>query len=190
MVLFVGVAGWGKPVRTPLEAIRSNLAKRTKVDHHEVEVSTEETTMPRRLIADIISGRTLITGHKNDTVRDACRVMAQNRIGALLVVEGDRLAGIFTERDALNKVLAAGLDPDETKVAQVMVADLQTIRPSKPLAYALHMMAEGGFRHVPVLDDQGRPVGMVSARDALGADLVELERELKRQEQLESSIGY
>ncbi|MBL8449183.1 MAG: CBS domain-containing protein [Dechloromonas sp.] len=146
--------------------------------------------MPRRVIADIIAGRPLITAGKGDTVRAGCRLMAQKKIGALLVVEGDKLAGIFTERDALNKVLAAGLDPDKTTLAQVMVSDLQTIRASKPLAYALHMMAEGGFRHVPVLDDDGRPVGMVSARDALGADLVDLERELKRQEALESSIGY
>ena len=71
-----------------------------------------------------------------------------------------------------------------------MVADPQTIRADKPLAYALHMMAEGGFRHVPVVDDLGAPVGMVSARDALGQDIVDLERELRRQESLESSIGY
>ncbi|HMV01285.1 MAG TPA: CBS domain-containing protein, partial [Rhodocyclaceae bacterium] len=81
-------------------------------------------------------------------------------------------------------------DPDKTRVSQVMVTDLQTIRAGKPLAYALHMMAEGGFRHVPVVDDDGGPVGMVSARDALGADLIDLEREIKRQEELESSIGY
>ncbi len=146
--------------------------------------------MPRRLISDIIAGRPLITADKNDTVRQACRVMAEKRIGALLVVEGGRIAGIFTERDALNKVLAVALDPDKTRLSQVMVGDLQTIRDNKPLAYALLMMAEGGFRHVPVVDDEGRPVGMVSARDALGQDLVDLEREMKRQEELESSIGY
>ena len=146
--------------------------------------------MPRRLIRDVIAGRPLLAAGKNDTVREACRLMAQKKIGALLIVEAGRIAGIFTERDALNKVLAAGLDPDKTRVSEVMVADLQTIRSGKPLAYALHMMAEGGFRHVPVVDDDGAPVGMVSARDALGADLIDLEREIKRQEELESSIGY
>ncbi|HMV21098.1 MAG TPA: CBS domain-containing protein [Rhodocyclaceae bacterium] len=146
--------------------------------------------MPRRLIRDVIAGRPLITAGRNDTVREACRLMAQKKIGALLIVDAGRIAGIFTERDALNKVLAAGLDPDKTRVSQVMVTDLQTIRAGKPLAYALHMMAEGGFRHVPVVDDDGGPVGMVSARDALGADLIDLEREIKRQEELESSIGY
>jgi CBS domain containing-hemolysin-like protein len=52
------------------------------------------------------------------------------------------------------------------------------------------MMAEGGFRHVPVIDANGAPIGMVSARDALGQDLVEFERELKHLEDLEGSIGY
>ncbi len=146
--------------------------------------------MPRRLISEIIAGRTLVTATKDMTVRDACRLMVEKKIGAVLVVEKGRIAGIFTERDALTKVLAASLDPDKTTVAKVMVADLQTIRAAQPLAYALHMMAEGGFRHVPVVDDNGLPLGMVSARDALGQDMLELEREIKRQEELETSIGY
>lgn len=146
--------------------------------------------MPRRIIRDLLAGRTLVSGSKDMTVRAACRLMAEKKIGALLVVEAGRIAGIFTERDALNKVLAAGLDPDRTLLSQVMVADLQTIGADKPLAYALHLMAEGGFRHVPVLDDDGSPLGMVSARDALGQDMVDLERELKRREELEGSIGY
>jgi CBS domain-containing protein len=124
------------------------------------------------------------------TVRAASKLMVEKKIGALLVVENSRIAGIFTERDALNKVLAASLDPDTTVLSQVMVADPQTIRADKPLAYALYMMAEGGFRHVPVVDAVGAPLGMVSARDALGQDMVELERDMKHLEDLESSIGY
>ncbi len=146
--------------------------------------------MAKRLISDVIEGRNLFTTGKDTTVRAACKLMAEKRIGALLVVEKGRMAGIFTERDALNKVLAAGLDPDSTRIADVMVADLQTIRADKPLAYALHLMAEGGFRHVPVVDDDGCPLGMVSARDALGQDIVDLERDIRRREELEGSIGY
>ena len=71
-----------------------------------------------------------------------------------------------------SKVLATSLDPDTALLSQVMAHDPQTIRADKPLAYALQMMADGGFRHVPVVDDQGGPVGMVSARDALGQDIV------------------
>jgi CBS domain-containing protein len=116
--------------------------------------------------------------------------MTENRIGALLVLENGRIAGIFTERDALNKILSAGLDPDATKVGQVMAGNPQTIGADKPLAHALYMMAEGGFRHVPVVDANGAPLGMVSARDALGQDMIELEREMEHLHELESSIGY
>jgi len=146
--------------------------------------------MPKRLIKDILAQRNLISADKAMTVRVACRLMADNKIGALLVIEGKQIVGIFTERDALNKILAAGLDPDTTVLSQVMAHDPQTIRADKPLAYALHMMAEGGFRHVPVIDGNGAPIGMVSARDALGQDIVELERDMKRLEELEGSIGY
>ncbi len=146
--------------------------------------------MPRRMIRDIIAGHGPVTASQAMSVREASRLMAQRRIGALLVVEGQRIAGIFTERDALNKVLAGGLDPDKTTLGQVMVANPDTIRADKPLAYALHMMAEGGYRHVPVVDDAGVPVGMVSARDALGQDMVDLEREMQHLKELEASIGY
>jgi CBS domain-containing protein len=124
------------------------------------------------------------------SVRAACRLMAEKRIGAMLVVESNKIVGIFTERDALNKVLATGVDPDATTLAQVMVSNPMTIRSDKPLGFALAMMADGGFRHVPVVDENGAPLGMVSARDALGQDMLELEKEMKRREDLEGSIGY
>jgi CBS domain-containing protein len=146
--------------------------------------------MPRRMISEVLAGRSLVTASKDMMVRAAARLMVEKHIGALVVTEGGRIAGIFTERDALNKVMAPALDPDTTLLASVMVADPQTISADKPLAYALYMMAEGGFRHVPVVDANGAPVGMVSARDALGQDLVEFERELKHLEDLEGSIGY
>lgn len=146
--------------------------------------------MPRRMISSILTDRPLITAHKEMTVRSASRLMAEKKIGALLVIENQAIAGIFTERDALNKVLAASLDPDTTPLSQVMVANPQTIRADKPLAFALYMMAEGGFRHVPVVNADGVPVGMVSARDALGQDMVELERDMKHLAELEGSIGY
>ncbi len=146
--------------------------------------------MPRRMISNMLDGRTLVTTGKETTVRAACRLMTEKRIGALLVVENGRICGIFTERDALNKILSTGLDPDSTILSQVMAHDPQTIGADKPLAYALYMMAEGGFRHVPVVDRDGAPVGMVSARDALGQDMIDLEREMKHLEELEASIGY
>jgi len=146
--------------------------------------------MTTRTISQIIQGRPLIFATRDMSVREACCLMTENRIGALLILERGKIAGIFTERDALNKILSAGLDPDKTMLAEVMVSDPQTIRADKPLAYALYMMAEGGFRHVPVVDSVGAPVGMVSARDALGQEMVDLEREIRHLKELESSIGY
>lgn len=146
--------------------------------------------MTKRLIRDIIAGRPIVTAKKEMTVRAACQEMAARKIGALLVVDKRKIQGIFTERDALVKVLAKTLDPDTVTLAEVMVADPLVIRADRPLSHALHMMAEGNFRHVPVVDDDGHPMGMVSARDALGEDLVDLERELARRDELEASIGY
>lgn len=146
--------------------------------------------MPKRIIGNIIAGRPLVSGAKEMTVRAACCLMAEKKIGALVIVEAQQIAGIFTERDALNKVLAGGLDPDSTPVAQVMVTHPLTIRADKPLAYALYMMAEGGFRHVPVVDANDAPVGMVSSRDALGQDMVDLEHDLQMRDQIENSLGY
>lgn len=146
--------------------------------------------MPKRMIRNLLDGRTLVTASKAMNVRSACRLMTEKKIGALLVVENGAIAGIFTERDALNKILSAALDPDTTTLEQVMVRDPQTIGADKPLSYALYMMAEGGFRHVPVVDSDGTPLGMVSARDALGQDMVDLEREMKHLQELEASIGY
>lgn len=147
--------------------------------------------MSKRTIRDVIAGRPLVTGTPDMTVRAACRLMADNRIGAVLVVDRQgHTLGIFTERDALTKILAAGKDPDKTKLTEVMVADVRTISVDKPLSFALYLMSEGGFRHVPAVDEHGRAVGMISARDALGQDIVEVEREMKRLEEIEGSIGY
>ena len=146
--------------------------------------------MPNRKISTVIAGQNLVFATREMTVRAACRLMAEKRIGAMLIVENNKIVGIFTERDALNKVLATGIDPETTTLAQVMVSDPMTIRGDKPLGFALAMMSDGGFRHVPVVDDNGAPLGMVSARDALGQDLLELEKEMKRREDLEVSIGY
>jgi CBS domain-containing protein len=115
------------------------------------------------------------------TVAEAARRMRERNTGAAMVLEGPRLAGIFTERDALYRVLAASLDPAATPVGAVMTRDPHTIHPDKPFDEALRMMHEGRFRNVPVVED-GRPLGMVSVRDALDPDLLELREALEIRE--------
>lgn len=144
--------------------------------------------MPGRIISTIIKNQTPVTIDPEVTVTDAARVMHSARIGALLVVKNGALAGIFTERDALFRVLAAGRDPQRTLVADVMTPDPQTVDASRPLGHALYMMHEGGYRHVPVVAN-GRPVGMVSARDALGPELQEFHQRMDDLERLGEVIG-
>lgn len=139
--------------------------------------------MSSRKISDVIRNQTVLGAPPGQTVREAARRMAQQRVGSLLIIEGGALTGIFTERDMLNRVVAADLDPDSTTLAQVMTKNPQTINADRPVSHALHMMYEGCFRHMPVLEN-GKPVGMVSIRDALGPELTEFENELERRDNL------
>ena len=120
-------------------------------------------------IGEIVRRRTLVSVDPGMTVRDAAQLMATEKIGAVPVVKAGRLVGIFTERDALVRVLARDLDPESTRVADVMTADPVTIDVRRPFKHAMQMMIDGGFRHVPVVEG-GSVVGVVSARDALGVD--------------------
>ena len=92
-----------------------------------------------------------------------------------------RLAGIFTERDALFRVIAAGRDPSATRLADVMTPQPQTMHPDESFVKALRLMHKRGFRHLPVVEN-GRPLGVVSARDALDDDLYELRTDLAQRE--------
>jgi CBS domain-containing protein len=137
--------------------------------------------MPIRSLRTIVAKRTPLILAAQATVAEAALRMREHNVGAAMVVEGTRLAGIFTERDALFRVLAARQDPDRTAVGSVMTRDPQTIHPDKPFVEALRIMHEGRFRHLPVVED-GRPLGMVTSRDALHPDLVELRDELETRE--------
>ena len=138
--------------------------------------------MPIRSLRSVVAGKKPPVMIPADTmVIEAARRMKESNTGAAIVLEGTRLAGIFTERDALFRVLAAAKDPRETPVAAVMTRDPQTIHPDKPFEEALRMMHDGRFRNVPVVED-GRPLGMVSARDALDPELAELRHSLGTRE--------
>jgi CBS domain-containing protein len=136
-----------------------------------------EVGMPHRKIRDVVAGRKAHATPSQTTVADAARLMKKHVVGALLIVDDNHLVGIFTERDVVLRVIAADKDPKTTRVAAAMTKKPRTIDPDRPIGHALHMMFEGGFRHVPVVDN-GRPIGMVSARDALGPELAQFQVEL------------
>ncbi len=140
--------------------------------------------MPIRSIRSIVAAQTLISATQYTTVSDAARLMKRHNIGALIVLDDTRLIGIFTERDALFRVLAGGKDPSQTRLAEVMTAQPQTIGPDEPFLDALRIMHEGKFRHLPVVEF-GRPLGMVSVRDALDEDLYELRVTLEQRDDTE-----
>jgi CBS domain-containing protein len=140
--------------------------------------------MPQRLISQVIEGQEIAAVAPEATVIEAVRMMKQRRIGALMVSEASRLVGILSERDVVFRVVAEGLDAQSTRVADVMTANPETIQPDKPFGHALHVMYEGGFRHVPVVDADGRVVGMVSARDALELEEHEFAEALKQRERI------
>ena len=139
--------------------------------------------MRHRSVRDVIAARKPITVHGGTTVFAAARLMKKHHVGALMVVDGDRLAGIFTERDVVFRVLAEGRDASTTRVSEVMTANPRTVDADKAVGHALMLMYDGGFRHVPVVDD-GKPLGMISARDALGPELQEFELELVQRDHI------
>ena len=139
--------------------------------------------MSQRSIRTIIENQQILTAPSTTTVSDAARLMRDQKTGALMVCDRKRLVGMFTERDALFRVTAEQGDPKTTVLADVMTADPQTIGPDKPLGHALHMMYEGGFRYVPVIEN-GHPIGMVSAHDALGPELKEFVAEMDERENI------
>ncbi|MDS4040849.1 MAG: CBS domain-containing protein [Candidatus Competibacter sp.] len=145
--------------------------------------------MPYRTLRKRVEHQKILTAAPPKTsIREAARLMKQTKVGALLVVENGHLVGIFTERDALVRVLAEGLDPETTPLAAVMTLDPITVHPDQPFVSALHLMYENGFRHVPVVEN-GRPLGMVSARDALDLEAAEFEATLHQREHLRAILA-
>ncbi len=139
--------------------------------------------MPYRAIRSIITNQTILVAPPQTTVSKAAVLMKKRKVGTVMVVQGKRLVGIFTERDALFRVVAEGRDAESTPLADVMTPDPQTVHPDKLLGHALHLMFEGGFRHMPVVEG-GQPIGTVSARDSLGPELKEFASELECREHI------
>lgn len=123
-----------------------------------------------RPVRSVIEDQKPLTVSADLTVAAAARLMKQFAKGAVLVTDEGRLTGIFTERDAVFRVIAEQRDPATTRIGEVMTANPRTITADRPFGHALHLMYEGGFRHLPVVDG-GRPLGVVSSRDALEPDL-------------------
>lgn len=140
--------------------------------------------MPNRRISEVIGQRAFPTVNSTTPICEAAILMKEWHSSALLVIDDSHLVGICTERDIVFRVVAAARDPSRTPVSAVMTREVQTIQSDRPFGHALHVMYEGGFRHIPVLDRQGKPVGILSAHDALDIDGLQMEQELVRREEI------
>ncbi len=129
----------------------------------------------------VMEQKKFLTAPPETTVSSAAKQMADKNVGAVLVVENGDLIGIFSERDAVFRVIAKGLDAVTTRLIDVMTASPKTLDASKTYGHALLLMQENGFRHVPVTEN-GRPVGIVSSRNAMDPDMEDFISEERRRE--------
>src|SRR5450830_610643 len=132
-------------------------------------------------IRNLMEQKKFLAAPPETTVSNAARLMADKNVGAVMVVENERLVGIFTERDAVFRVIAQGRDVKTTPLTDVMTTAPKTLDPGKSYGHALLLMQDNGFRHVPVIEN-GRPIGIISSRNAMDPDLEDFISEERRRE--------
>jgi CBS domain-containing protein len=115
-------------------------------------------------VHDIMKHRRPVVAGPEETAQAAAARMTEEACGSVLVCDGDRLRGIFTERDLMTRVVSRGLDPRTTRLEQVMTRDPDRIESTATACEALWRMDEFGYRHLPVMKD-GHVLGVVSMRD-------------------------
>ena len=131
-----------------------------------------------------VKGRDIWSVTPNTSVFDALKVMAERNIGAVLVMEGDKLAGIFSERDYARKVILKGKSSKEMSVDEIMTEKVDCVHPSQSVRECMTLMTDKHHRHLPVVEG-GQVVGMVSIGDVVKAIISDQEFTI---EQLESYI--
>ena len=129
-------------------------------------------------------GRQVFSVAPGTPVLEAIRTMAERHVGALLVMEGEKLSGIVSERDYARKVILMGRSSADTPVRDIMTAAVITVQPETPVEKCMQIMTERRVRHLPVIES-GRVVGMISIGDLVKAVMAEQQQQI---EQLESYI--
>ncbi|MGD2141208.1 MAG: CBS domain-containing protein [Burkholderiales bacterium] len=140
--------------------------------------------MTQRHMLDIIHDQNPVMLTADKSVKEACDLMRTKRVGAILVVDKkDHLVGIFTGRDAVCRVVAEGRDSSSTRLSEIMTAAPVTMEPGKTAIEALHLMQDGGFRHIPVTDGK-KVIGIVSKGDFRGLEQARLDDETELWERI------
>jgi CBS domain-containing protein len=143
--------------------------------------------MTQRPVRECIRRAEPLVAAPGDSVRAAVKQMAEHACSSILVCEGGQLLGIFTERDLLVRVVAAGLGPDGTKLEEVMSAGPDTIEAGEPVVEAIRRMDEFNYRHLPVVEG-GKILGVVSLRDLPFDDVARMKPELDQRHDLAERI--
>jgi len=121
----------------------------------------------------------LVSADGDETVAEVARRMGDAGVGCVVLLEGDAVAGIFTERDLLTQVVAKGREPDKTRVGDVATREVLSVEVGAPLRECATALRDRGIRHLPVVEN-GRPVGILSARDFFGEVAEGLEKFIER----------
>lgn len=136
----------------------------------EFHLPVPATALERSLLTDrvkLFQGRQPLNVSPTMPVRQVLRLLVDNRVGCVAVLDKGKLVGIFTERDVLLKIGERAAELGDRPVAEFMTTQVQTLPPSAKIAFAVHRMDLGGFRHIPIINDQGEPRGIFSVRDIL-----------------------
>ncbi len=122
----------------------------------------------------------LVTATSDETVTAVSQRMKESHLGAILLVDNNQLTGIFTERDLLNRVVAEGKNPTTTLVKEVATPNPIVVKETAHIKECAQILRDQGFRHLPVMDDNGHHVGIVSSRDFFQFMAIELEQVIDR----------
>lgn len=125
---------------------------------------------------EFIQDREIHTLTPDSTAKDAMDLIDNNNVGAIPVIAGGKILGIFSERDLIRRVFAKGLAPEKTIIKDVMTPNPQTLTIDSEINEAMEMMSEGGYRHIPLVDPMGNFTGILSQRDFMNAARMELIR--------------
>jgi len=123
--------------------------------------------------------RSPVTMNEDESISAALKLLRENRVGSLVVVnEQGKLSGIFTERDVILKLTVCDIAHDSTAISAVMTPNPHREQMTTTIAYALNLMSQGGYRHIPIVDEQDFPVGIISVKDIVDYIVSQLNRDL------------
>lgn len=129
-------------------------------------------------LREVLAARRIVSAPPDATVRVVVVIMTKGRVGAIPIVDGGQLVGVFSERDLMTRVVVPQLDMDETRVSEVMTVEVVTATLEDTVDDCVGKMRQASCRHLPVMAD-GRLIGMVSMRDLLRDEIREQDDEIR-----------